>query len=93
MVADQRLTVVYWMLQAWQFFRQRIAFEEEQLRYFFGQDYEDYASKVLIRIPLLDWTFADRRASVLMIVNDHGWLNHVTWSGQITSHEVGDASM
>jgi len=54
MVADLRLTVVYGMLQAWQFFRQRIAFEEEQLRYFFGQDYDDYASKVPIRIPLLD---------------------------------------
>jgi protein-S-isoprenylcysteine O-methyltransferase Ste14 len=40
--------------QAWHFFKQRIAFEEEQLQWFFGQEYDEYAEKVPIRIPFLD---------------------------------------
>ncbi|KAK9916461.1 hypothetical protein WJX75_002863 [Coccomyxa subellipsoidea] len=39
---------------AWHFFKQRIVFEEEQLQWFFGQEYDEYAEKVPIRIPFLD---------------------------------------
>ncbi|BDA40839.1 Protein-S-isoprenylcysteine O-methyltransferase [Coccomyxa sp. Obi] len=48
------ICIIVFITVAWHFFRQRITFEEEQLHYFFGQEYDDYAEKVPTRIPFLD---------------------------------------
>ncbi|CEM14188.1 unnamed protein product [Vitrella brassicaformis CCMP3155] len=49
---------VVFTIVAWRFFRDRIRNEERSLRAFFGQQYIDYASKVPIRIALLDAVIA-----------------------------------
>lgn len=40
-------------LQAWKFFQERIAVEEQQLRLFFGESYSQYAAKTPTLIPFI----------------------------------------
>ena len=40
-------------LQAWKFFEERIAIEEQQLQRFFGSAYMHYASKTPTLIPFI----------------------------------------
>ncbi len=40
-------------LQAWRFFRARVAIEEQQLRRFFGSEYDSYAHRVRSGLPFI----------------------------------------
>ncbi len=40
-------------MQAWRFFRARVAIEEQQLRRFFGAEYDSYARRVRSGLPFI----------------------------------------